>query len=240
MSNIIKVLDGQLVVTSRQIARDFEKEHKNIVRDIENLIGQLKIEHTPKYFIETEYQHEQNKQTYREYLLTRDGFSLLVMGFTGQKALEWKLKYIEAFNKMEQALKEQQKQLSPMQQLRLQYQVIEEHEEKLNSIESKVTKLENTMTIDYSQQEELRQVANKSVVRALGGYATPAYKELNKKAFSTIWRDYKRVMQVNSYKNTALKDLEKGKNLLSNWKPNRELELMIKGANSQVRYEEVM
>ena len=101
--------EGEMVVTSREIAENFEKDHKNVIRDIENLIGQLKIEHTPKYFIQAEYQHEQNKQTYKEYLLTRDGFTLLAMGFTGGKAIEWKLKYIDAFNKMEQALKEQSK-----------------------------------------------------------------------------------------------------------------------------------
>lgn len=104
---VIKKIDGELVVTSRQIAEDFEKEHFNVVRDIENLIkGIIKNEDTPeKMFIESEYQNEQNKQWYKEYLLTKDGFSLLVMGFTGAKALQWKLKYIEAFNKMEQAIK---------------------------------------------------------------------------------------------------------------------------------------
>ncbi|MDE6665691.1 MAG: Rha family transcriptional regulator, partial [Ruminococcus sp.] len=56
------------------------------------------------YFIETKYQHPQNKQWYKCYDITRDGFSLLVMGFTGKKALEWKLKYIEAFNSMERQL----------------------------------------------------------------------------------------------------------------------------------------
>lgn len=47
-------------------------------------------------FIETKYQHHQNKQWYKEYLLTIDGFTLVAMGFTGAKALQWKLKYIEA------------------------------------------------------------------------------------------------------------------------------------------------
>lgn len=56
------------------------------------------------YFIKTKYQHPQNKQWYKCYDITRDGFSLLVMGFTGQKALEWKIKYIEAFNSMERQL----------------------------------------------------------------------------------------------------------------------------------------
>ncbi|GAB6149847.1 ORF6C domain-containing protein [Clostridium novyi] len=232
----VKNKDGQLVVTSRQIARDFEKEHAKVNRDIENLIeGIAKNGDTYNHlFIRTQYQNEQNKQWYKEYLLTRDGFSLLVMGFTGPKALQWKLKYIEAFNKMEKVLKT--KQLSPMEQLKLQYEVIEEHEEKLSSIETKVNKLENSMTIDYAQQEELSRLARKKVVGVLGGKGTPAYKELNKKAFSTLWRDFKRIMQVNSYKNTSVKQFYRAKDLINNWKPNRELELMIKGANSQMSF----
>lgn len=112
MPNLIHInnQDGILTVSSRQVAEDFEKEHFNVVRDIENLIGGIiNFEDTLKLFIETKYQHEQNKQWYKEYLLTRDGFSLLVMGFTGQRALEWKLKYIEAFSKMEEYIRAQQK-----------------------------------------------------------------------------------------------------------------------------------
>lgn len=111
MSNLVKIFnkDGQLVVTSRQVARDFQKEHRNVIRDIEELIDKIGVaQNCADLFIKTEYQHEQNKQWYKEYLLTRDGFSLLVMGFTGKRALEWKLKYIEAFNKMEEYLKSKQ------------------------------------------------------------------------------------------------------------------------------------
>ena len=94
MNKIINIQkqDGQLVVSSRQIAEHFEKEHFNVVRDIEKLIGGIiKNEDTYNHlFIETQYQNEQNKQWYKEYLLTRDGFSLLVMGFTGAKALQLK------------------------------------------------------------------------------------------------------------------------------------------------------
>lgn len=73
--------------------------------------GMLKIEHTQtkqeisKFFIESSYTNLQNKKQYKMYKMTRDGLSLLVMGFTGQKALEWKLKYINEFNYMEESLK---------------------------------------------------------------------------------------------------------------------------------------
>lgn len=56
----------------------------------------------PNFFLESTY--ENRGKQYPEYLMNRDGFSLLVMGF---KAMNWKIKYIEAFNEMEQQLKEQ-------------------------------------------------------------------------------------------------------------------------------------
>lgn len=101
-------------------------------------------------------------------------------------------------------------------------------------ITNRIEKLENNMTIDYSQQEELRNLAVRKVVAVLGGKGAPAYKELNKKAFSSIWRDFKRVMDVNSYKNTSVKMFEAARKIIIEWKPDRELELMIKGANSLV------
>lgn len=112
MNDLINITNrnGNLVVSSREIARNFEKRHDNVLKDIDDLIkgAPQKLGYL---FIKSEYVHEQNKQVYREFLLTRDGFTLLAMGFTGKKALEWKLKYIEAFNKMEQALKEKDKPL---------------------------------------------------------------------------------------------------------------------------------
>ena len=95
--------NGRVVVSSRQIAKDFGKEHRDVTATIKTLIEGC-AEKSADLFYETKYQNEQNKQWYKEYLLTRDGFSLLVMGFTGSEALKWKLKYIDAFNKMEQSL----------------------------------------------------------------------------------------------------------------------------------------
>lgn len=100
--------NGQVVVSSREVAENFGKEHRNVMRDVENIMSQgvLKNEQTPMFF-KTEYTHEQNGQTYSMYLMNRDGFTLLAMGFTGKAALEWKLKYIAAFNEMEKKLTEQ-------------------------------------------------------------------------------------------------------------------------------------
>lgn len=97
--------DGELVVTSRQVAEDFEKRHSDVLDKISGLIREIEpTENSARYFINSFYVDAKGEKR-KECLLTRDGFSLLVMGFTGSKALKWKLKYIEAFNKMEQAIK---------------------------------------------------------------------------------------------------------------------------------------
>lgn len=102
---ILSTQNSEPVASSRDVAKRFGKEHRNVMRDIENLMseGVLKIEQTPLFY-KTEYTHPQNHQKYPMYLMNRDGFSLLAMGFTGKEAVQWKLKYIEAFNQMEKQL----------------------------------------------------------------------------------------------------------------------------------------
>lgn len=102
---LVKINNGQIVTSSRQIAEAFGKQHRHVLRDIRDMLGGLpKIGHTPPMFYESSYINEQNGQSYPEYLMNRDGFSLLVMGFTGKAAMEWKLRYISAFNQMEAEL----------------------------------------------------------------------------------------------------------------------------------------
>ena len=104
MENLItRTEDGKLVVSSRRVADDFKKRHSDVIEKIQQLIKAEKS--VMSMFIESSYKAGTGKN-YKEYLLTRDGFSLLVMGFNGREALEWKLKYIEAFNAMERKLKE--------------------------------------------------------------------------------------------------------------------------------------
>ena len=101
--------NGQIVVSSREVAERFEKRHDNVITAIKETVkGLLENEDTPSMFFKTTYTHEQNGQKYPEYLMTRDGFSLLAMSFTGAKALQWKIKFITMFNRMEAELKKTQ------------------------------------------------------------------------------------------------------------------------------------
>jgi Rha family phage regulatory protein len=94
---------GKDVTTSLIVAQVFGKRHNNVLRDIENLscsnaFRVLNFEQTP-------YTHPQNGQTYTMYEMTKDGFSFLVMGYAGEKAGEFKEKFIAEFNKRDAMLK---------------------------------------------------------------------------------------------------------------------------------------
>ena len=97
--------NGRILASSRDVAEKFGKSHNHVIRDIENIISKSDCPNLDsEMFVESTYQNSRGK-TYKCYLMNRDGFSLLAMGFTGKEALQWKLKYIEAFNKMEETLK---------------------------------------------------------------------------------------------------------------------------------------
>lgn len=95
-----KRYEEKLITTSLKVAEVFEKEHKNVLQSIENLVADNSA---ANFFQLTTYKNRGKE--YPMYEMDRNGFSLLVMGFTGEKALKWKIKYIEAFNQMESELK---------------------------------------------------------------------------------------------------------------------------------------
>jgi len=99
-NSLVEVSNNQIVTDSRKVAEVFKKEHKDV---LESIRGILAAENSAaRFFYESTY--ENRGKQYPCYLMNRDGFSLLVMGFNGKKALEWKVKYIEAFNEMEKQL----------------------------------------------------------------------------------------------------------------------------------------
>ena len=102
MKQLVVIQNNQIVVSSKDLAEHFNKDHKNILRDIREILSAQN--RANEFFQEESYSY--NGRRLPMYLMNRDGFSLLAMGFTGKKALQWKLKYIEAFNEMEETLKQ--------------------------------------------------------------------------------------------------------------------------------------
>ena len=104
MNDLINITnrDGQAVVSSREVAERFGKQHKDVLESIRGITAENSA--LTSMFFATAYTAGTGK-SYPMYLMNRDGFSLLAMGFTGKEALAWKIKYIEAFNKMEETIR---------------------------------------------------------------------------------------------------------------------------------------
>jgi Rha family phage regulatory protein len=105
---VVFMKDGEVFASSRDVATFFDKRHDHILRDIDNLIAQepkLRLANFGETVFERENPSGGAAIRSRAYEMDRDGFTLLAMGFTGSKALKWKLRYIEAFNAMEAELR---------------------------------------------------------------------------------------------------------------------------------------
>lgn len=140
MNDLINITinkNGQAVVSSLDVAERFGKQHKNVIQSIQNLAAEFSA--AKSMFFEATY--ENRGKQYPMYHMTRDGFSLLAMGFTGQEALEWKLKYIEAFNKMEHTLVSAARPMSMPEMLLAQAQLMVDHDKRLSAVEENQTKV---------------------------------------------------------------------------------------------------
>lgn len=104
----IELVDDLPVTSSLEVAKHFDKQHKDVLRAIDNL--EIPADLRQRIFAPTFYEVEgPNKSTRQEpaVRINRDGFALLVMGFTGRAAMRWKIAYINAFNEMERRLRQE-------------------------------------------------------------------------------------------------------------------------------------
>lgn len=111
MTDLVQIQNNRVVVSSLQIAERFDKRHCDVLRLLNALLRSANKQRLSKHFFKSNYKDETGKNN-TMYLMNRDGFSLLVMGFTGKEALEWKIKYIKAFNAMEQEIQHKEYQAS--------------------------------------------------------------------------------------------------------------------------------
>ena len=140
---VFKGENSQVLTNSLLVAEKFGKTHDNVLKSIRNILagGVVKNDETPM-FVETTYYNQQNGQNYPMFIMNRDGFTLLAMGFTGKKALQFKLDYIAAFNKMEKTIKEGQKKLSGAEYLLQQAQLMVEQERRMTAVEQRLDNMD--------------------------------------------------------------------------------------------------
>lgn len=239
MNQLVFKSNDQVVTTSRNVARDFGKSHREVLRAIDNMASDGVVQNWATLFFETTYIHEQNKQEYRQFLMNRDGFTLLVMGFTGKTAMKFKLDYMNAFNEMEKQL-QQPRVLTDKEQLKASMRLSLEATETLEQHDERITNLEETMRIDGAQEHALNKKGRQVVVESLGGKASPAYKNMAFKVFSAFWRDFKNHFEIPRYGDLPKKKYEEGLRFIGMWQPSTSLKIEIDNANRQQTIQEVI
>ena len=149
MNNLVQILNNKATTTSLKVANYFGKEHKNVLRAIEEIledngsIASLNFE-----LCEYEAKSQGISRKYPMYNIDKNGFTLLAMGFTGKKAMQFKINYIQAFNEMEKQLA-QPKQLTrkEMAQFWLEAEQKNELLEKENKAQRKVIEDQNELNV---------------------------------------------------------------------------------------------
>ena len=139
---VFKGKNSQALTNSLLVAEKFGKTHDNVLKAIRNIVdgGVVKNNETPM-FVESTYFNQQNGQDYPLFVMNRDGFTLLAMGFTGKRALQFKLDYITAFNAMENELRKP-KSLSQLEILQGSVNALVEHDKRLRDVEQRLNDMD--------------------------------------------------------------------------------------------------
>lgn len=221
----------QKYIDSREVAEMVGKAHNDLLKDIRRYCEQLGQGNIPQsdFFTESTYQNSQNK-TMPCYLVSKKGCEFIAHKLTGIKGTEFTAKYINRFHDMEEEIQ------NPFQNLSTEMKAILMHDKKLVKMDERVTNLENTMTIDYGQQQVLGETVNHVVIDHLGGKNSEAYKEIGKKVFAECNRDLKHYFHVNARNNVPKKKFEEAVEYVKTWNPCTNTLLLIKECNSQMNF----
>jgi len=160
MNQLVVMKNRQAVTTSTSLAENFNKRHDNVMRDIQEL--KKDVLNFEEMFFETTEPDSYGRER-KIYLMNRDGFTLLAMGFTGKRAMEFKLKYIEAFNEMERQLQPQSIEDLIIMQAQSVKEIREKVERQDKQLETVNHRLDNIDKVDTIG--DLQQRLNKMVQR---------------------------------------------------------------------------
>lgn len=225
MGNLVIMHNRQAVTTSLQVAKSFEKQHKNVLQSIQNLAAENSA--TRNMFVEGTYVNRGKE--YPMVYMNRDGFSLLAMGFTGAKALRFKLAYIEAFNEMEDNLRQHPQPLTLPEQI----QIIAQG---YDGLAKDVEDIKNRMGLPGNMAHTFSKRRNAKVIEVLGGKKSNAYedKTVRSRVYRALFSSYCETFNQDRYNDLPMKDFDKALAFIENWHPPFELQQVIQDVNAQM------
>ena len=225
---LVIMRDRQAVTTSLQVAKVFNKKHKHVIEAINNKIQSAENSADyQKMFVVGTYKDSQGR-TYPMYYMNRDGFTFIAFGFTGAKADQFKLKYIDAFNRMEKQL-QQQKPLTLPEQIQL---IAKGYE----NLSADVKDIKDRMGLPGNMAHSFSKKRNAKIINVLGGKKSNAYcdKNIRAKTYRALFSSYRETFDQDRYNDLPMKDFDKAVDFVNNWYPPFELQQEIRQANAQL------
>ncbi|PEH12485.1 phage regulatory protein [Lactobacillus sp. UMNPBX1] len=232
MNDLVIMKSQKALTTSLKVAETFGKNHRNVLRSIKNLTAQNCA--VKKMFAESTYVNDRGQEQ-PMYYMNRDGFTLLAMGFTGRDAMRFKLEYIEAFNRMDELIRnESSLPQTPEEKLQLTMVVTNRLVKRVGKVEARVDHIEKTSELSEIQRYQLLQARKKRVIEAVGGVDSNYYKDTKaRKVFSAFGKDFKKEFQIPRYDSLEKQYFEKAMEFTRNWYPDFVLQREIQNANAQ-------
>lgn len=219
--------DQQAVTSSLQVAETFGKEHRAVLKAIDDLKEGLAQKYAD-LFCEDTYIHPQNKQAYRVVYMNRDGFTLAVLGFNNsQKVLEFKLKYIEAFNQMEKEIQQPKLPTSQRKLAMLALSANEETNERVDVIEKEVAALKDNQKIGADDYSYLSRRVHQRVAEVARGFGKIT-KEQRGKLYKDINSGIKQITGVGTRSQLREKHYPIVIEYINDWEPSTATKTVVR------------
>ncbi len=229
-------------LSSREVATMMEIRHDKLIRKIDGInkdFTDTKIG-VSKYWTEDTYKDNSGKSN-REFLITKRGCEFLANKTTGTKGNLFTDRYMDRFEEMKEYIEEEtKKMLTPKEQLKLQLQILEEQDQKIDGVVVRVDNLENTMTIDHGQACNIQLAVGVTVKKLCCGNESASYmnKALRRKVYSFVWNSLKAYFNVTAYHNILRKDLDKAIKYVGNLSLQGSLLREVQETNNQMCFQE--
>lgn len=221
MNDLVIMKNKQAVTSSLQVAEVFEKNHRDVLKAITNL--KKDVRNFAQMFSETNIPDSYGRNR-RAFYMNRDGFTLLAMGFTGDKALKFKLQYIEAFNSMEEQVK---LPTSPREIARLALQANEETNQRLDNVEDDVKDLKENQVIPNPEYSALNRRVNQRVSEVAHSYGHITQKQRGE-LFKDIGSGIKKIANVSARSMLRKKDYQMVMDFINDWEPSTATKTIIR------------
>ncbi|MBJ7883342.1 Rha family transcriptional regulator [Bacillus sp. PAMC28748] len=226
MENQLVFIKENIAVTdSLTIAEMFGKEHKNVLRDIET-----QMEYAGEEFNELNFERNSYKDSLNrlkpKYDLTEEAFTLVVFGYNTKEAVQTKIKFIQEFKRMKEYIQKQQQpkamnaKESIIANMKLTIQLNEDVGEMKEDIKQLRHDLDKKLTLDYSQQQAMRNAVNKRVHKLWNeNKVDKTFYETTRRVYAALWKNLKDAYRVNAYPNILQKDFEEAMSFIEGWRP---------------------